>query len=424
MHGDSGSSDTTPLTGPGNGRLDVASIELGAVCPSVLIGGDGYPVVLCTRIRDLRPVVFLLDPANGSALASIEVTSGSLFGGVYDYLDQADRAVLVDGASDLLRIGHHRDGAAWSLSVDQRVPLAGSIPAGDTVTSVAPDYQGEVWFATGGATVGLVDTSGGTVRSVALGTGERVSNSISTAPAGMTVATDHAVYLVARGPDGRPEVRWRVPYDRGPARKPGQLSWGTGSTPTFFGPTNGADFVAVVDNADPEVHLVVIRTSGPGAGRRVCAPPVLLTGGPGSENSPIGAGRTVVVASTYGYSYPRLPDDAGPSRPESAPFVGGMTRVDVRADRSGCDVVWDNAVRSAAVPKLSTADGTITTMTRSSSDTAGGRLSYAVIAADSGKILTQRSLGATVADPLQMAGTIAPGRVLYQGTVGSILRIT
>jgi hypothetical protein len=29
-----------------------------------------------------------------------------------------------------------------------------------------------------------------------------------------------------------------------------------------------------------------------------------------------------------------------------------------------------------------------------------------------------------VADPLQLAGTIAPDQVLYQGTVGAVLRIT
>ncbi len=110
MHGDSGSSDTTPLAGPGTGPVDVASVDLGAVCPTVLIGGDGYPVALCTRVADLRPVVHLLDPATGEPLASIELTAGGLFGGVYGYLDDEDRMVLVDGAGDLLRIAHHRDG--------------------------------------------------------------------------------------------------------------------------------------------------------------------------------------------------------------------------------------------------------------------------------------------------------------------------
>ncbi len=421
MHGDSGSSDTTPLAGPGAGPVDVQPIDLGAVCPTVLIGSDGYPVALCTRVTDVRPVVHLLDPHDGAPLAALEVTAGSLFGGVYGYLDDDDRMVLVDGAADLLRIGHRRDGSGWALEVVERTPLADSVPAGDTVTSVAPDYGGGVWFATGGGTVGLVDTGTGSTRTLALGDGERVSNSISTAPVGMTVATDHAVYLLDAGPDGRPEVRWRLAYDRGPARKPGQLSWGTGSTPTFFGPTDGADYVAVVDNADPQVHLVVVRATGPDAGRQVCAPVVLARGGPGSENSPIGAGSSVVVAGTYGYVYPRLPEDAGPSRPATAPFTGGMTRVDVAPDGAGCEVIWDTDTRSAAVPRLSTADGTITTITR---PTGAARYSYAVVDADTGELLAEQDLGATVADPLQLAGTIGPDQVLYQGTVGAVLRIT
>lgn len=435
-HGDSGSSDTSPLAGPGTGPIDVAVVELGAVCPSILVGSDGYPVALCTRVADVRPEVLLLDPATGEQLASIELTPGSLFGGVYGYLDDDDRMVLVDGDQDLLRIGHRRGATGWSLEVDERVSLAGSVPAGDEVTSVTPGYSGEVWFATAGGTVGAVDPDDASVATLALEPGERIANNISSAPNGTAVASDHAVYLFDLDAEGRPVRRWRHAYDRGPARKPGQLSWGTGSTPTFFGPTDGADYVAVVDNADPQVRLLVLRADGAAAGEQVCATTVLDTGGPGSENSPIGAGRSVVVASTYGYPYPRLPADAGPARPERAEFIGGMTRVDVRADSSGCDVVWDTSVASVAVPKLSTADDTIITVTRSADpdsdvppDAAAGASSpvqYAstVIDIADGSVLASRPLPAGVSDPLQLAGTIAPDAVLYQGTLGTVLRIT
>lgn len=425
-HGDSGSSDTTPLPGPGTGPIDVAALDVGAVCPSILVGSDGYPVALCTRVADVRPVVLLLDPETGEQLASLELTPGSLFGGVYGYLDDADRMVLVDGAHDLLRIGHRRSDAGWSLEVDERQPLTGSVPPGDEVTSVTPGYDGEVWFATAGGTVGAVDPDDGSVATLSLEPGERIANNISSAPNGTAVASDHAVYLFDLD-DGRPVRRWRHAYDRGPARKPGQLSWGTGSTPTFFGPTDGADYVAVVDNADPQVHLVVLHADGDDAGAQVCAPTVLAEGGPGSENSPIGAGRSVVIASTYGYPYPRLPDDAGPARPETAEFRGGMTRVDVRPDERGCDVVWDTDVASVAVPKLSTADDTILTVTRSTAaDGSGSPMQYAstVIDPADGAVLASRPLPAGVGDPLQLAGTVAPGGVLYQGTIGTVLRIT
>lgn len=38
--------------------------------------------------------------------------------------------------------------------------------------------------------------------------------------------------------------------------------------------------------------------------------------------------------------------------------MGGVTRIDVRADGSGCDTVWQSAVRSpSTVPEVSTANG-------------------------------------------------------------------
>ena len=130
MHGDSGSSDTTPLEGPGTGEVDVAGVDVGAVCSVVAIGGDGYPVALCTRIADTVPVVLLLDPDTGSPLASLDMVPGALLGGVYGYLDHEDRMVLADGNGDLQRIAHTRAASAWALEVDRTVPLGGSIPPG------------------------------------------------------------------------------------------------------------------------------------------------------------------------------------------------------------------------------------------------------------------------------------------------------
>lgn len=425
MHADSGSSDSTPLPGPGTAPVQVRVTPLGAVCPTILVGGDGLPVALCTRVMDLRPMVVLLDPADGHPLASLDLAGGSLFGGVYGYLDHHDRMVLVDGAGDLLRVGHRSGPDGWSLAVDERVPLSPSLVEGDAVTGLAPGYDGLVWFATGRGVVGTVATGRGRVATVQLRRGERVTNSISTAPVGTAVATDRAVYLLRQDPGDGPAVVWRRPYLRGPARKPGMLARGTGSTPTFLGPTDGSDYVAVVDDDSPRVHLLVIRTRGDRAGRLACRTAVLGRGGPASENSPVGIGRTVVVAGTYGYEYPRLPEGSGPSNPTEADFRGGMTRVDVRPGGRGCDVVWDRATRSAAVPRLSTRTRTLTTLTATPGApvTTGQQqpFAYTVLDADTGRALTSQPVPDAAGDPLQLAGTIGPGRVLYQGTVGSVL---
>ena len=67
------------------------------------------------------------------------------------------------------------------------------------------------------------------------------------------------------------QVMWRQAYDRGQGRKPGQLSWGTGSSPTFFGPTTGYEFLTIVDNAFPLVNLLVYNSSN---GEQLCKLPI------------------------------------------------------------------------------------------------------------------------------------------------------
>ena len=451
MHDDSAASDTTPLPGPGPGAIRTRNLPLGGPCPSVLIGGDGLPVAMCTGILDRRPVAYLLDPSTGGRLASLKLTGGGLFTGVYPYLDQADRLVVVDGSGALLRIAHERrsDGR-WILRVAERTSLrpalATACDGGDCggVVGLAPDWDGRVWFATDAGVAGFVDRAG-TVQTLRLGEGEHVANSIATAPSGTAIATDHALYLLrASDGNGAPAITWRADYDRGPARKPGQLSRGTGSTPTFFGPTIGDEYLAIVDNAAPLERLLVFPTATattttiaattpseptPATPTPICTQPILSAGSSGSENSPIGAGRAVVVASTYGYPYPAVPDSAGRSVPSAAPFRGGATRVDVREDGSGCDVTWTSRVRSAAVPKLSLADGLIYTVARRSllgQDTPGLLDAYDLTTIDlqTGATRSARQVAATSAfDTMQLAGNVGAGGVFWQGTFLGLLRI-
>ncbi|MDI9913695.1 hypothetical protein [Rhodococcus sp. IEGM 1379] len=442
MHGDAGSSDATPLAGPGSGALSVDPVPLAAACPTLLEGSDGLVLALCTSILGQVPTVHLIDTSamgtgslgslGGSSspaasVAQLELPKGSLLGGVYAYLDNADRLVAVDGNRQLVRVQHEQTtNGSWRLFVDQSVDLSGSIPDGDNVTGLAPDWQGNVWFATGAGRVGRVDV-GGVTRTLALPVGEEVQNSISTSVAGTAVATTHALYQLSADTDGTPKIDWRAAYDRGSARKPGQLSWGTGSTPTYFGP-NGSDYLTIVDSADTQVSLLVYRAS---TGETVCSQTVLTTGGPGSENSPIGIGNSVFVASTYGYPYPTVPAGAGPAVPASAPFVGGMTRVDVDVDGEGCHTVWNNDARSSAVPHLSTADGNLYTVVRqglpSSSDKTSplDEFAFAVIDPNTGNTLAMRDLpGTMINDTLQMSALIDSSGDYLQGTISGVIRVS
>lgn len=113
--------------------------------------------------------------------------------------------------------------------------------AEDYIVGLSPDWYGNVWFASAAGVVAYANLETGVVQSTKLPEGESVANSISTALEGTFVTTDHALYMfdaVTRQGEN-PTVKWRYAYERGRGRKPGQLSWGSGSTPTIFGPRNG-----------------------------------------------------------------------------------------------------------------------------------------------------------------------------------------
>ncbi|MFZ2173892.1 MAG: hypothetical protein WAW17_07630 [Rhodococcus sp. (in: high G+C Gram-positive bacteria)] len=460
MHGDAGSTDVTPLAGPATGPHTLSAYPLVSACPTLLQGSDRLVVALCTSVAGQVPTVHLIDPAApaapfGHSLARFELTKGSLLGGVYAYLDNLNRLVVVDGDRTLLRIAHSRDVAGvWGFTVDSSVGLGNALPPDDNVTGLIPDWNGNVWFATGRGVVGAVDPAG-VARTLSLPPGEEVHNSISSSPAGTAVATTHALYELSLR-DGAIRIDWRREYDRGPARKPGQLSRGTGSTPTYFGPSTGSDFVAIVDNADPQPNLRVFDSA---SGDDVCTIPVL--GSPsgsenspapsgsensptpsgsensptpsgsenspapsGSENSPIGIGNSVYVAGTYGYPYPAVAEGAGPAVPATDGFSGGMTRVDI--DPVGCHEVWSNDVRSAAVPHLSSGDGRLYTVIRHglADTTPVDGFSFAVIDPADGEVELSSPLpGTAVNDPLQMSGLITDTGDYWQGTVTGILRV-
>jgi hypothetical protein len=445
MHGDSESSNASPNPGPGTGALLAVPNELAAACPTLLQGSDGMPVALCTSIAGRNPVVYLLDPSTGATLASLSLPAGNLFAGVYAYMDQENRVVLFNAEGDLLRIGHHLSNGTWTLSIDSSIPAAAAIGAHcpslcGGVVGIAPDWQGRVWFVTAAGVGGYVEPASGAVKTIVLGSGEQVANSISTAPEGTAIATDHALYLLTAKKKG-PKVLWRYAYERGPARKPGQLSHGTGSTPTFFGPEDGTRYLTILDNASPAEHLLVFDTwANPKraqAGdykvakkpRLVCDIPALTPGPSGSENNPVGSGRSVFVASTYGYPYPSLPEGAEPSEPETAPFDGGVERIDLNQDGKGCTSRWQDEVRSAAVPRLDVANGILYTVADADPlepDGTGLTDTYSEDAIDAatGQVLHQSLLGVGYAfNTLQLAPSIVPGEVMYQGTVTGILRI-
>ena len=318
-------------------------------------------------------VLYLLDPDSLDVIASTEFFTGEfdgddIGGGNYPHL-LADDSVINGGSDGTLdryaQVVDPVTGAiSWAFS--EPMDFTPGIPSGDTIFDVLPDFDGNYWYATkggpdiGGVTVGYMD-DGGTIRTTFI-PGEKVENGLAVGEEGVYVVTDGATYRFdADETNGAVVATWREPYVSVPQPpEAGLFSDGSGSTPTLL----GRDYIAITDNESPRINLLVYRRDADYTGdREVCKIPLFEPGQSGNDLSVIGDRRSIVVSNWYGAPQPytigpgqTLPPFFGDYRN----MAGGMTRVDIRPDGSGCDVKWTNPeVRTNSVPKLSTLTGLI-----------------------------------------------------------------
>lgn len=439
MHGDAQSSDATPFAGPGDpgvgGTWKVTFTNHWAACPTILAGQDGYIQALMTQFlgsdaKLRKPKLAIIEPASGAQLGAIEIPTGALLGGVYAYLDADSNLVMVDGTNALTWISHSQDG--MKVWVSRRIDLtdAMKLEPKDHVVGIVPDWHGRIWVASERGVVGLIDPKRNVVRLTKLqqySPTERIDNSISACPQGVSIITSHGIYMLgADASTSKPRIIWSHSYDRGTKQKPGQLSHGSGATATFFGP-NGSDYVMLSDNADRQEKLIVYRSAD---GSAVGEGPLFTPGASGTENSMIGVQNSIVGACTFGYPYAQYPDTKPAYRAQVAP---GMERWDVNDDASGITLKWrNNGIYSAAVPRLSTADNLIYTCERprGPAGVLTGPVVYAcAIDMDSGRVVHRQRLPRLAnllagGDPSQMVGVIDKHGVWWQGTIGGIYRIS
>ena len=439
MHGDAQSSDATPFAGPGDpgvgGTWKVTFTNHWAACPTILAGQDGYIQALMTQFlgsdaKVRKPKLAIIEPASGAQLGAMEIPTGALLGGVYAYLDADSNLVMVDGTNALTWISHSQDG--MKVWVSRRIDLtdAMKLEPKDHVVGIVPDWHGRIWVASERGVVGLIDPKRNVVRLTKLqqySPTERIDNSISACPQGVSIITSHGIYMLgADASTSKPRIIWSHSYDRGTKQKPGQLSHGSGATATFFGP-NGSDYVMLSDNGDRQEKLIVYRSAD---GSAVGEGPLFTPGASGTENSMIGVQNSIVGACTFGYPYVQYPDTKPAYRAQVAP---GMERWDVNDDASGITLKWrNNGIYSAAVPRLSTTDNLIYTCERprGPAGVLTGPVVYAcAIDMDSGRVVHRQRLPRLAnllagGDPSQMVGVIDKHGVWWQGTIGGIYRIS
>ena len=394
---------------------DVASFFAGGDCASLLWNDRGELVAVCVSPTEVRAYVLdarTLTPLAERRLASRALAADALTnfsGGGYAVLDAEQRLVtpLPDGV--IARFDAH------DLSTVDEFDVADALQPGEGITSVVPDWSGLLWFVGRQGTVGILDPESGTARSLLSGPGGTpvdIENSFAVVEDGAYVVTG-AELLRLSVFGGAPVVDWRLSYDRGVRLKPGQTSRASGTTPTVFG-VDGR-YVAITDNADPRMNVVVVDTSGERP-VEVCRVPVFGEGESATENSLIALGDSLVVESNYGYSVTAV---AG-----GHSTVPGLARVDVGP--RGCDVAWESA--DITIPSLVSkgllADGAVLTYTKEPSLLGTDAWWFTAVDARSGEVRWRRLAGlGPLLNNHYAAGYVGPDGSVYVGTISGVVAL-
>ncbi len=223
-------------------------------------------------------------------------------GGGYFYLDSHDRVVTSTTTRHIYVIAETAGKPCFRLVHDYE--LSKVLTSGEQITSALPDQHGLLWFVTKtDGVVGTLNFATGRIHMRHMGhdSTNEIENSFATdAHGGVYIATNRKLYRFRAGRGGVPEIVWQVAYPDSHEHKPGQVDDGTGTTPTVM----PGGYVNITDNADP-MDVVVYRTArhvqGP---RMVCHVPLFRKGASATENSIIGAGRSMIIENNYGYTGP------------------------------------------------------------------------------------------------------------------------
>ena len=425
MHNDAAQSDAYRWSGPLGIEPEVRTRQfhrVGGSCVSQTFDRAGR--MLGTCVGPFGVTLMARDARSLEILARQKITYWLPFGqkfsgGVYFHLDHEDRVLLAtnDPAIERWGLADSNGEVAWELveQMDIAPILEGAGAAPHRVIDVMPDWTGDYWFITRGGIVGVIDRSGQTGHAIALAgpSGrEDIDNAMAVGEHGVFVVSSHAMYGFARAADGGVETLWREEYDRGSGPKAGTMGFGSGTTPTLM----GNDYVAITDNADGRVQVVVYAQEARVGGQVVCSVGVFEPGRGTTENSLSAVGHSLIVENNYGYEGPR-------SVPASEP---GIARVDVVEGR--CETVWETrAITSpSAVPKTSVANGLIYLYTRDDGNPDDLHAWYfTAIAFESGALVFKQLTGVGwLFNNHYGSITIAPDGGAYVGMMGGLVRIS
>lgn len=417
IHNDSWATDAYAVPGPTDPlEAPTDSLFTGGDCATLTFDAAGRLLTLCSSLTTVT--AWAVDPASMQPIASRAVSTRppsltDFSGGGYVVLDAAGRLITPtrDGVLRALRLA---DGDAGAQFVDDGSwDVSGVLQPDEGVTSVIPDWGGRLWFVGARGTVGVVDPTDGAVRATRLGE-ESIENSFAVAEDAVYVVTGAALYRLWAGAGGDPAVVWRQAYDAGVAQKPGQTSRASGTTPTLL---DGGRLVAITDNAEPRMNVVVMRTEPASPQRVLCSVPVFAPGESATENSLVAVGRSLFVENNFGYR-PAFTSVTG-----GGSVAPGVARVDVDPVGGSCAVAWENdeVHVPSLVSKASAADGLFYTWTKQPRPLGPDVWSATALDLATGRLAWSRPMGGgTPYNNHYASVAIGPDGSLYYGTAAGI----
>ncbi len=422
MHNDAYASDAYAVSGPLGKNLKVKSASYGIrECATMAFDSRERIIGLCGGLEGFTLMV--IDPVTLKPISELRTSARNLLaganpftdicGGTYFFLDAHDTAYPTTGAKTVQQIQVKPDG---KLVKQHEWSLAEHLPADDCLIATMPDWDGRIWFFTQQGIAGTLDRDSGTVQTMHLPAGEQVTNSVATdETGGMYVVSTHALYRLDATAAGLPQVTWRETYDRGTRLKPGNLSQGSGTTPTLL----GKRWVAINDNADPQTNILVYDRRKGVEDRLHCTQPVLADNAGTTDNSLVAAGNSFIIENNYGYGGPTSTVLGQTTTP-------GIARVMVTKD--GCRVAWTNdSIAPSSVAKASLGNGLLYAYTKPKLATANEVDAWYFTAIDirTGRTVWSRLTGTGIQWNNHYAAIyLGPDGAAYIATLAGLVRIT
>lgn len=368
MHVDAYASDAHPFGGPLGKDPKIQSYAhsaFGGECACITFDSRANIVAVFGSFKEFA--LLLISPDNLKTLAKISLPArksnkslnirrimNDTSGGAYFFLDNKDRAVLVDANQDLKIIAQIWDGHHVHFEVVKKYSLMDVLQENsnpdDVITSVMPDWTGRYWFVSRSGIVGVLNPITEKT-SVLLLDDEEIQNSFAIDKNGVYIVSDRALYGITTNSDSdQPFIVWREEYEIAKRKKRGSITLGSGTTPTLL----GNKYVAIADNAEPQINVLVYNRcmdfTGP---RLICKVPVFKRGKSATENSLIGIGNSLIVENNYGY-------DLFTNMMFGRTGAGGVARVDFSEENGKCEIKWYNPIISqTTVPKISLENGLV-----------------------------------------------------------------